>query len=203
MPKEATERYYNKHAKWWTKTKTDAFHHETQFRKFVDLLPKKGAVLDIGCAAGQHVPLFLGIGRHLTYHGMDISDAFLTIARSRYPQLKFTKGDVSDRTSLPRKKFDGFMASAVLMHVPIEKWPDMLTAIESRMQPGAIGYITLPVAHPSGKERAKQDPRHFTLLDMRAQKKWFADRGWTIREYGKLDGFTQKGVWRWYLVQLP
>lgn len=200
MKTNETIRYYEKHADLWTARKTHSFHHEKQFRQFVSLLPKRASVIDIGCAAGIHVPLFLGIGRFLRYHGIDVSKKFLSTATQRYPQLTFTHADITDRKSLPRKKFDGFFAAAVLMHTPLQDWPCMFENIASITKPGAIGYITLPIEHPSG-ENATTDPRHFTLLTPREQQKHITEHGWTILHKGTLDGFTKKGVWRWYIVQ--
>jgi SAM-dependent methyltransferase len=196
-----TKRYYEKHAEQWASRKTNSFHHQKQFERFAALLPPGARVLDIGCAAGIHVPLFLGIGRHIKYVGIDTSRRFLRLARSRYPQLTFTETDILDRKSLPPGRFAGFWAGAVLMHVPLEHWPIMFENIESKMRPGAVGYLSLPVAHPSGQ--AEDDPRHFTLLSPREQRAQLSARAWEILNSGTLDSFTTKAVWRWYIVRLP
>lgn len=197
-----TKRYYDTHAATWAGRKTNSFHHQKQFEQFIAYLPDKAAVLDIGCAAGIHVPLFLGIGRHLRYHGIDISRSFLKLAQRRYPQLTFDQADILDERTLPKQRFHGFWAGAVLMHIPLEHWPHLFENIERITRPGAIGYLTLPVAHPSGPH-AQEDPRHFTLLDAKEQRKWLRSRRWQILKSGTIDGFTTEAVWRWYIVQLP
>lgn len=197
-----TKSYYDKKAGLWMARKTDSFHHEKQFTAFAALLHKGDTVIDIGCAGGIHVPLFLGIGRHLKYLGVDISQSFLKVAQRRYPQLTFLQADIADRTTLPKKKFSGFIAAAVLMHVPLDAWDTMFENIEHITKSGAIGYISLPVAHPSGRQAA-EDPRHFTLLDNKAQRAQLTKRGWKILKSGSIDGTTTPGVWRWYIVQLP
>lgn len=199
---ERTRRYYNKKYENWKHKKTDSFHHEKPFTKIVSLWPTKGAIIDIGCAHGIHVPLFLGIGRTLKYCGIDISTGFLKIARRRYPQLSFTEGDIADKSTLPKKKFDGFVASAILMHIPKEHWDKAFANVEAMVKPGSIGYITLPIAHPS-KVKSDEDDRHFTILSEAAQKAYFKSRGWKIKSAGILDGFSIESVWRWYIVQLP
>ena len=68
-----------------------------QFRKFIKFFKKNDSILDIGCANAIHVPLFLGIGRKLKYEGIDTSYKFLKMARSRYPQLSFRYGDISNK----------------------------------------------------------------------------------------------------------
>ncbi len=199
---EETKRYYNKKFQIWTDRKTNSFHHEKPFTKLAGLWPQKGTIIDIGCAHGICVPMFLGIGRHLSYYGIDSSTSFLKIAKRRYPQLPFEYGDIADRTTLPKRKYNGFWAAAVLMHVPFSKWDEMFLNIEDLCKPGSYGYVALPVAHPS-KVRSEDDTRHFTILSESEQRAYMKNRGWKIKHAGVLDGFTTESVWRWYIVQLP
>ena len=199
---EETRKYYEKKFRDWTDKKTNSFHHEKPFTKLVALWPQKGSVIDIGCAHGMCVPMFLGIGHRLKYFGIDISAAFLKIARRRYPQLPFELGNIADIKTLPKKKFDGFWAAAVLMHIPLEKWDEMFLNIEQLCKPKSYGYVVLPVAHPSNAQNP-EDTRHFTILNEAEQRTYLKSRGWKIKHAGTLDGFTTESVWRWYIVQLP
>lgn len=199
---EATKKYYDKEFLKWTNTKTNSFYHEKQFTKIVSLWPEKGTIIDIGCAYGIHVPLFLGIGRHLKYLGIDISKSFLKIATRRYPQLTFQEGNIAASATLPQEKFDGFLAVAVLMHIPFENWDEMFQNIETLNKPGAYGYIALPVTHTKGVAPT-DDTRHFTILSEDEQRAYIKSRGWKIKHAGIMDGFTVESVWRWYIVQLP
>jgi 2-polyprenyl-3-methyl-5-hydroxy-6-metoxy-1,4-benzoquinol methylase len=199
---EATKKYYNQKFQNWTDRKTNSFHHEKPFTKLVTLWPQKGRIIDIGCAHGICVPMFLGIGQKLEYYGIDISTAFIKVAMRRYPQLPFALGNIADKQTLPKKKFDGFWAAAVLMHVPFSKWDEMFTNVESLCKPASYGYISLPIAHPS-KTPSEGDIRHFTILTEDEQRTYIKSRGWKIKHSGVLDGFTTESVWRWYIVQLP
>jgi len=199
---EETKKYYDKQFRIWTDRKTHSFHHEKPFTKLASLWPKNGKIIDIGCAHGICVPMFLGIGRHLHYFGIDISSAFLKIAQRRYPQLPFESGDISDKSTLPKKKFDGFWAAAVLMHIPFSQWDEMFSNIELLCKKESYGYVALPVAHPS-KTHNPEDTRHFTILSEDEQRQYLKSRGWKIKQAGILDGFTTESVWRWYIVQLP
>lgn len=199
---EQTKRYYDKHFYQWSSQKTNSFHHEKPFTKLVSLWPEKGTIIDIGCAHGIHVPLFLGIGRKLKYYGIDISASFLKLAKRRYPQLTFEEGNIADSTTLPKKKFDGFIAAAILMHVPFSHWDEMFKNIEHLLKSGSFGYVALPVAHPS-KVRQPEDDRHFTILTEAEQRAYLKSRKWKIKSAGTIDGTTSESVWRWYIVQLP
>ncbi len=199
---EITKKYYDKHGDAWINTKTNSFVHENPFRKLVALWPTKGRIIDIGCAGGIHVPLFLGIGHKLKYVGIDISKLFIKIATRRYPNLKFALGNIADASTLPKNKFDGFVASAVLMHIPREQWDTMFDNIEKITKSGSYGYITLPIAHPSAVKN-EDDVRHFTILNEAEQIAYLKKRQWKVKSKGSLDGTSSAGVWKYYIVQLP
>ena len=196
---EKTRKYYDKEFLLWTNAKTNSFYHEKQFTKLIPLWPEKAKIIDVGCAHGIHAPMFLGIGRKLTYYGIDISKSFLKIAHRRYPQLTFEEGNIADSSTLPKKKFEGFFAAAVLMHVPFPHWDEMFQNIETLTKSGSYGYVALPTAHPSNSK----DMRHFTILSEEEQRRYFKSRNWKIKSMGVMDGFTIESVWRWYIVQLP
>tara|TARA_B100000508_G_scaffold140846_2_gene143832 strand:+ start:13378 stop:14028 length:651 start_codon:yes stop_codon:yes gene_type:complete len=198
-----TKTYYERGANRWAKTKTDSFFHEAEFQHFLDTVsPRDAKVVDLGCAGGLHVPLFLGMGRELHYTGVDLSQAFLEIAIRRYPQLSFYQGDLTECDSLPKQDFDAFWCAATFMHVPKVYMPLAAKNIGSICRPGAIGYFTLPKTHPSG-DLAKDDPRHFEIMAPEEQRHLIGSFGWKIKYEAEKGGFHSPGVWQAYLVQLP
>ena len=192
--------YYNTNADAWAAKKTNSFYHEEGFRKFHSLLKDGDTVLDIGCAYGIHVPLFLGIGRNLKYEGFDISEKMVEVARSHYPQLTFSVADILSPQTLPERKFEAFWAGAVLMHIPEEQWDEMLTNIEHLSNTGAIGYFTLPDARPN--EASDIDQRHFSLIPKEKLEETLTKRGWKFLERGNFPD-DPRNIWHWYIVQLP
>jgi len=198
-PIKATRDYYNENAERWTALKNNSFHHQEQFKRFTKNIPSGANIIDIGCAGGIHVPLFMGIGRDLQYTGIDISETFIEIAKTRYPQIDFREGNIADATTLPKTAFDGFWAAAVLMHIPYEQWPQMFDNIKNLTTSGAVGFICLPTERPSDTE----NKRHFTILNPEEQIAEIQKNNWAIIEKGIVDGFTKKGIWHWYLVRLP
>lgn len=192
--------YYNKNAERWASIKTNSFYHEEGFRKFVKLLKDGNSVVDIGCAYGIHTPLFLGIGRNLKYEGFDISERMVEIAKSHYPQLNFYVADILSRNTLPKNKFDGFWAGAVLMHIPKEQWDEMLTNIESLMVKNGIGYFTLPLNRTN--EASENDQRHFSIFEEGELNTYFEKHNWKLIEKGEFPSDV-RSIWNWYLVKLP
>ena len=196
-----TRSFYDRHAQRWSEFHTNSFHHELQFRRFSRYFKSGDAIVDIGSANGIHVPLFLGIGQRFRYFGVDISRTFVRIARERYPQLSFHVGDIASRRTLPRRKFSGFWASAVLMHIPERQWGDMFSNIEHLVRPRGVGYITLPRYRPNPASR--NDRRHFTLMPTSRILTHFYRRGWKVLAQGILHGTTVPNNWRWFFVRLP
>ncbi|MFZ2253068.1 MAG: class I SAM-dependent methyltransferase [Minisyncoccia bacterium] len=197
-----TKAYYEKNADVWTKTHSDSFHDEKEFRCLKEYINPKATVIDIGCAAGVLVPLFLGIGKGLRYSGLDIAKKFITIASRRYPHLPFTEGDIADRTTLPTKKFDAFIARSVLMHLPLPLWDTAFENIEHLTKHGAYGYLVLPASRPPSLS-TNDDPRHFTLLTEKEQSDFFKKRQWKIVKKFKHATGPNKANWIGYVVQLP
>lgn len=194
-----TKQYYEENAEKWTAIKTNSFWHEEQFRKFVTYLDEGDTVLDIGSASGIHVPLFLGIGAKLHYEGFDLTESFISIARRRYPHLTFTQGNILDRGTLPDRKYDGFWAVAVLMHAKLEEWDTLLDNIESIMNPGAVGYITLPKKRFTDPQ---EDMRHFEIFTEEKFRTIINGHGWEIVESGEKES-TKRSEWMWFIVKLP
>jgi len=193
--------FYNKNARSWASLKTNSFHHERPFRLFVSYLKPGPTVIDIGCANGIHVPLFLGIGRRLKYEGIDISSQFLNIARAHYPQLSFQLADIVDRRTLPRKKYDGFWAAAVLQHIPKSQWDATLSNIERLTGRNGMGYVTVPDKRPN--PASQKDRRHFSLFSKPDFRRMIGSRGWKIVNSGTLPSFHKIARWHWFIVRLP
>ena len=191
--------FYDKCVKRWIDSKVNSFWHERQFRKFIKYFKKGDCIIDLGCAHGIHVPLFLGLGRHLKYEGLDISTKMLAIARSRYPQLKFFKANLQKPKTLPKKKYSGFWAGAVLMHIPESDWPNLLASLQGLIKPGGIGYLTLPRRRPAPE--SKKDRRFFSYWTPVKAKTFFKRRSWKVLNWGEMP--KREAGWFWTIVQLP
>jgi len=197
-----TKAYYEKNADVWVKTHADPFHDETEFRVLRTLLSPNASIIDIGCAGGVLVPLFLGIGKGLRYEGFDITKKFISIATRRYPQLKFSQGDILDRATLPKKKFDAFIVRAVLMHLPFPEWETAFENIERMTKKGGYGYVVLPSNRPPTISSVT-DSRHFTLLSEKEQTNFIRKHKWKIVKKFKHTRGQYKANWIGYIVRLP
>jgi len=193
--------YYDKNAEKWAAAKTHSFYSEVEFRRFVHHTKSGATILDIGCGYGRDVPLFLGIGRKLKYEGLDISKSILNIAKSRFPQLKFYKGNLVEKKTLPKEKYGGFWSAATFQHIPEKDWSVMLENLESILNKDAIGYFSLPGDRPN--PASAEDSRHFTVLTDRKVRDILDIHKWKVLETGTLPATRGTAVWRWYIVRLP
>jgi SAM-dependent methyltransferase len=75
------------------------------------------SVLEIGCSSGYYAEVLRIAGIDLTYTGCDYSAAFVSLAREKYPHLRF---DVEDATVLryADSAFDIVVSGSCLLHIP-------------------------------------------------------------------------------------
>jgi ubiquinone/menaquinone biosynthesis C-methylase UbiE len=74
-------------------------------------------VLEVGCSSGYHSEAFDIAGLDVAYSGCDYSEAFIVMARQRYPGLQF---DVQDATALKYadNAYDVVISGCCLLHIP-------------------------------------------------------------------------------------
>ncbi|MBI4117658.1 MAG: class I SAM-dependent methyltransferase [Parcubacteria group bacterium] len=120
--------------------------HFSQTRKKVwtDLDPllahvKNGdKVLDMGCGDGRLYEYLRA--KNVEYLGMDFSEAFIRIARNRYPDLKFIRHDMTRKLSF--SGFDCVFLIASLQHLPTQALAiATLRNVFSYLKPG--GYLLM------------------------------------------------------------
>lgn len=196
---EKNKKYYDTHAKHWTNVKTNSFFHEEQFRKFITYIPKNARVLDVGCAWGIHLPLFLGIGSELQYEGMDISKNMISIAKKRWPNQKFYLADITKKKTLPKKKYDAIWAAGILMHVPANEWPELFLNLGSLLKPNGVMYFTIPL----GKIRAdiKGDLRYFGYMKKNTVTSFLKENNWAVLYSKSIKSDKANHQWNWFIVR--
>ena len=77
----------------------------------------KTSVLEVGCSSGFYSEVFNIAGLDVDYAGADYSDAFIAMAREKYPAVKF---EVEDATALrySTNAFDVVISGCCLLHIP-------------------------------------------------------------------------------------
>lgn len=147
--------WYNENAKEYEKRSANAIN-EKEIEEFCSYLPKKASVLDAGCGFGRDSKAFFDRGYKIT--GIDLSSGLLKIAKEKYPQINFVKGNL---LSLPFKdeSFNGVWAHASLVHFDedsqIKKALDEFNRV---LKPNGILHVTVKA---KGSEEREQEKRFF------------------------------------------
>jgi len=93
------------------------------FDVFVDTLSslpnvEEGAsLLEVGCSSGFYSEVIEISGMPIRYSGCDYSEAFIGLAREKYPLIDFAVEDATD-LNYPDNSFDIVVSGCCLLHIP-------------------------------------------------------------------------------------
>lgn len=181
-PKIQTINYYDLKAIEWYSThggeERDSWWKK-EMQRFNEYLPF-GNIIEIGAGVGKDAEALIAMG--YDYLGTDASTGLLGIAKRRNPNATFIQKYVHEiEPSIGL--FDGFWASAVLLHIPREEILESLTAISSVVKKGGIGFITLKEG--DGEIIEKETGRLFTYFREGEFRKTLEETGFSTLEVGR------------------
>jgi SAM-dependent methyltransferase len=196
-----TKAFYERHSKGYIEGR-DPYFLDRDIGRFAHYFlqhqPKDGAVLDIGCANGLRYPSLKLHLPHVHYSGIDLTQAFVLMARERYPHTEFLEGNIADCSTLPKRQFAGIWCSSVLQHLPASLMQVALINIYRLLKPGGVAYISLPNEHTKSK---LADVRHFTILPPAVQREYLLRSGFKILDAWDSSNLRPGDVWSLYIVQ--
>ena len=105
--------------------------------KFINLLPKGGHILDIGCGSGRDSRIFLDRGFKVAATDASKEIAAITSKFLGQDVLVQNAQELSDK-----EKYDGIWACASLLHIPKSEIPDTFKAIIAALKPRGIWYMS-------------------------------------------------------------
>ncbi len=110
-------------------------------KPFLEDVPEKASVLDLGCGNGR---LLLGLPPKIDYLGIDQSDSLLEKAKELHPGYKFLEGDITDKSiweKLPH--YDYIFCVAIIHHLPsYHQHLFLLKQIEKHLKPNGKVLVT-------------------------------------------------------------
>jgi len=136
---ETLNTYQTTAQQWAGKHATAGFWRE-EMKIFQRFLPV-GKILEVGSGGGRDAKELIAFGYE--YTGTDISSNFVEVARRKNPGATFLVQSVYDLEFSEDAQFDGFWASAVLLHIPKTKIGKALQRIRKCVKGGGIGFISL------------------------------------------------------------
>jgi 2-polyprenyl-3-methyl-5-hydroxy-6-metoxy-1,4-benzoquinol methylase len=152
---------------------------------FVDRIAPGERVLDIGCGYGA-VAYSLAMRAGALVTGVDLNEANVEKARSKFhhPNLTFVHGDA--RTNLPAGPWDVLVLSNILEH--IDRRVPFLTGLQQGLHPSRM-LIRVPMIDRDWRVPLRAelgmfhfgDPTHFTEYTAESFEKELIEAGLTIR----------------------
>lgn len=180
--KVKTVRYYDQQAtsylasldkdervSWW----------KNEMKKFNEYLPK-GKILEVGSGIGSDAEALIKLG--YDYTGTDASSELLKIASKRNPSGRFFHKYVHE-IGPSLGEFDGFWASAVLLHIPRNEMVNSLLALSSILKNQGIGFITL--REGEGEVIHKNSGRLFTYYSKEEFSDVLESAGFSVLEVSR------------------
>jgi SAM-dependent methyltransferase len=147
--------WYEANARLFFDRSVDASMLDQQ-RRFADLLPRGGRVLDAGCGAGRDAKVFREWGFDVT--ATEAAPSLAALAREHaavdvqvmtFDQMAWTAA------------FDGVWACVSLLHVPRRRLPRTLARVRRALKPGGTWFMSFKY----GDQDRETGGRWFTDLD--------------------------------------
>ena len=163
--------------------------------RFMDLLPARAEVLELGCGAGNHSAAMLAAG--FAVHATDGSPEMAEVASRRLGHpvqtLLFHELDEEDA-------YDGVWASACLLHVPRGDLAAILGRIHRALKPEGLFYASFKVGEGDGRDNLG---RYYNYPSPEWLEATYAAAGeWTSISSGtsQITGFDQTPATMLHLV---
>ncbi|MDH2381358.1 class I SAM-dependent methyltransferase [Bradyrhizobium sp. CER78] len=141
---DATLQFYRRNAEayaGWAKAPS------TRLIGFLKLLPPGGAILELGCGAGNHAAVMLAEGFVLRATDGSPEMAEVATRRINHPVEAMRFDELGDREA-----YDGVWASACLLHVPRDELAGILGRIHRALKPGGVFYASYKIGHGDGRD---------------------------------------------------
>ncbi len=120
---------------------------------FIQYLPEKGLVLDVGCGTGTDS--FYLEQEGFNVKAFDLSDDMLAHAKSKGSAVHFTKADLK-AFEYGEGEYDGIMASYSFIHLPKKDVPQVISKICRGLKEG--GHFFIGVQSGASEEAYVDEP---------------------------------------------
>ena len=183
---DKTTEAYNKIAEEYNKRNfIHFFNKEYEFYKSI-ISGKK--VVDLGCGTGRDAEFF--VNDSFDYLGIDSSEEMLKIAKEKVKDGHFAVMDLRN-IDLPSKSFDGFWASASLLHFSKKEVPFILKSFYNLLKDDGVGFISVKEKRGMDEGLIKEDKcggieRYFSFYTEEELSNFLKDAGFTIIKYSYL-----------------
>lgn len=193
---EITVRSYDQHAKAWSEEHMTPGFWRYEMDSFQRHLPK-GRVLEIGSGGGRDAKEL--IARGYDYTGTDLSSGLIEQAQLNNPGARFVHRSVYQLDQeFPPRSFEGFWASASLLHIPKGRILEALDQIHRVVTPNGIGFISVKQGEGekliTETEGDREYNRLFSFYTLYEFKKYLREGGFELI-YSSVRPVSAKTTW--------
>ncbi len=139
---DATRRFYDAIADETAETWYASDLLLCTIRDFLELLPDRPDVLDLGCGTGHETKRLHALGAAVT--GIDFSPRSIAVARERTPECVFLEMDFFDLDPSVGT-YDGIFAAGSLIHLPPARLEAAVACAAAVLREGGIFLAVLQV----------------------------------------------------------
>jgi ubiquinone/menaquinone biosynthesis C-methylase UbiE len=161
-------------------------------------------VVDLGCGAGRDAEQF--VNDSFDYLGIDASEEMLKIASQRVAEGQFRLMDLRD-IDLPLESFDGFWASASLLHFSKQEVPDLLKSFYNLLKDNGVGFISVKEKRVMDEGYIKEDKgggieRYFSFFHNNEMIKFLEKANFTVIKSGQcFENDKDETEWLYFFVK--
>ncbi len=185
--KEETTEAYRAEVERHAKRFQDAFAERTRpfLDEFLALVPRDGAILDIGCGPGAHAGYMARGGWRV--EAFDLVPEFVEMTRQQGAVARVEDMETVEYSS---NVFDGIWSYASLLHLQKQAWPVMLKKIWNWLKPG--GILSIAVKEGVGEkwevsEKQSDQKRFFSFTDRNELQTLLREAGFELVQEIKRD----------------
>jgi SAM-dependent methyltransferase len=168
---------YDRHAWAWDRERSRSLFERPWLDRFLELLPRGGSILDIGCGSGEPIAgFFIAAGYPL--NGVDSSSAMIALCKGRFPNEVWNVADM--RTLSLGRRFDGILAWDSFFHLRQDDQRKMFPIFREHAAPNAALMFTSGPREGEAMGTYRGEPLYHASLDPDEYRALFDEHGFEV-----------------------
>jgi 2-polyprenyl-3-methyl-5-hydroxy-6-metoxy-1,4-benzoquinol methylase len=153
---------YQRHAIDWDRERGCSLVEKAWLDRFLALLPRNAAILDIGCGGGKPIARYL-VEQGSDVTGIDSSPILIGMCAERFPDGEWIIADMRNLTL--NRRFDGILAWDSFFHLSQEDQREMFPVFRKLARPKAALMFTSGSSLGEAISTYKGEPLYHGSLD--------------------------------------
>jgi SAM-dependent methyltransferase len=168
---------YQRHGREWAKDRGNKLFEGAWLDRFLDLLPAKPHILDIGCGSAEPIERYLiEKGSHLT--GVDSSPPLIDLGKSHFPNQDWLIADM--RTLSIDRTYDGILAWDSLFHLSPDHQRQMFPIFRKHAAASAALMFTSGTSYGVAIGSFRDEALYHASLDPQEYRALLESNGFSV-----------------------